>query len=232
MAAGLRERHTLFAPSIAGHRDGPTRTLSGRLGFPEAVDLLERDLDAVGIQRAHLVGNSLGGGMAFELARRGRALSLILFSPSLSVPGNPEQQKARRAAGAAAVNDPAFCARLQEDPEARRSFMRVSMENGDRVTADELIGDRRDATGVGDLGDSIIGLGLDFSPVDVPVRVYWPERDRILPWETYGDKTVRRLVTEDVVRGQGTGHIPMYDDPDGVTGTILEFTAALADQGH
>jgi pimeloyl-ACP methyl ester carboxylesterase len=37
------------------------------------VDDAERSLDALNIDRAHLVGNSMGGWVALELSRRGRA---------------------------------------------------------------------------------------------------------------------------------------------------------------
>ena len=39
-------------------------------------------LDRAGIERAHIVGNSLGGWVALELARRGRARSVVLFGPA------------------------------------------------------------------------------------------------------------------------------------------------------
>jgi pimeloyl-ACP methyl ester carboxylesterase len=38
-------------------------------------------LDELGLQRAHLVGNSMGGGIALELARAGRASSVTAISP-------------------------------------------------------------------------------------------------------------------------------------------------------
>ena len=39
-------------------------------------------MDAAGIARAHLVGNSLGGWIAAELAPRGRARSVVAISPA------------------------------------------------------------------------------------------------------------------------------------------------------
>jgi pimeloyl-ACP methyl ester carboxylesterase len=45
-------------------------------------DILEADLDAHGLRRVHVLGNSLGGRLALELARRGRALSVVALSPS------------------------------------------------------------------------------------------------------------------------------------------------------
>jgi pimeloyl-ACP methyl ester carboxylesterase len=46
------------------------------------VDDVSRRLDEAGIESAHLVSNSLGGWLALELARRGRACSVLSFAPA------------------------------------------------------------------------------------------------------------------------------------------------------
>ena len=45
------------------------------------VDAAERYLDEHGLARPHLAGNSLGGWVAIELARRGRARERLRFLP-------------------------------------------------------------------------------------------------------------------------------------------------------
>jgi len=79
----LQRHHDVHVVSLAGHADGVS--LAG--GEPATVatlaDHLERDLDARGIEQAHLVGNSLGGWLALEMATRGRALSVVALSPAL-----------------------------------------------------------------------------------------------------------------------------------------------------
>ena len=46
------------------------------------VDAAESFLDEHGLARPHLAGNSLGGWVAIELARRGCAASVCAFSPA------------------------------------------------------------------------------------------------------------------------------------------------------
>lgn len=68
-------RYEVFAPTMAGHNGGPyagTWLLSSSV----LADHVERQLDQLGWDSAHLVGNSLGGWVAFELERRGRARSV------------------------------------------------------------------------------------------------------------------------------------------------------------
>lgn len=45
-------------------------------------DHVERQLDELGWETSHIVGNSLGGWVAFELERRGRARSVTGIAPA------------------------------------------------------------------------------------------------------------------------------------------------------
>lgn len=76
----LRDEFDLLIPTAAGHRGGPT--VAGRVTVSALVDTTERLLDEHGIAKTHIAGNSLGGWMAIELARRGRALSVCALSPA------------------------------------------------------------------------------------------------------------------------------------------------------
>jgi pimeloyl-ACP methyl ester carboxylesterase len=49
-------------------------------------DAIEAELERSGLDRVHVAGNSLGGWIALELARRGRATSAVALSPRASKP--------------------------------------------------------------------------------------------------------------------------------------------------
>jgi pimeloyl-ACP methyl ester carboxylesterase len=77
----LSEYHEVHAPTLLGHRGGPA--IQRRpVRVSDMVDAAERYLDEHGLARPHLAGNSLGGWVAIELARRGRAASVCAFSPA------------------------------------------------------------------------------------------------------------------------------------------------------
>src|SRR6201999_4428956 len=73
-------RYEVFAPTMPGHNGG----IKGRffLDTAEMADDVERRMDALGWETAHIVGNSLGGWVAFELERRGRARTLTGIAPA------------------------------------------------------------------------------------------------------------------------------------------------------
>ena len=80
-------RYEVFAPTMPGHNGG----IKGRffLDTAELADDMERRLDALGWDTAHIVGNSLGGWVAFELERRGRARTLTGIAPAGGWRGTP-----------------------------------------------------------------------------------------------------------------------------------------------
>ncbi len=72
----LAPRYDTIALTALGHRGG--RPGGRGASVQDLVDDAERSLDELGLERPHLAGNSLGGWMTIELARRGRAARLAL----------------------------------------------------------------------------------------------------------------------------------------------------------
>ncbi|HEY2635808.1 MAG TPA: alpha/beta fold hydrolase, partial [Solirubrobacteraceae bacterium] len=75
------ERHNdVLAVTLAGHAGGPP--IRGELTDATLADAVERAMDEAGIGLAHLVGNSLGGLVALQLATRGRGRTVVAFAPA------------------------------------------------------------------------------------------------------------------------------------------------------
>jgi pimeloyl-ACP methyl ester carboxylesterase len=91
-----RRDFTAVVPLLAEHFDvlaldlpgsGRSRHLDERPTVAALADAVERTLDAEGVGRVHVLGNSLGARIALELAVRGRARSVVAIAPSgLNVP--------------------------------------------------------------------------------------------------------------------------------------------------
>jgi pimeloyl-ACP methyl ester carboxylesterase len=66
---------------------GESAHLAQRPTVGAITDAVESTLDREGVGQVHVLGNSLGARIALELARRGRALSVVAIAPSgLNVP--------------------------------------------------------------------------------------------------------------------------------------------------
>ncbi|MGY1802645.1 alpha/beta fold hydrolase [Blastococcus sp. SYSU D00922] len=76
----LEERFDVVNMDLPGAGRSPH--LLQRPTVAAITDAVEQSLDAVGVGRAHVLGNSLGARVAIELARRGRARSVVSIAPS------------------------------------------------------------------------------------------------------------------------------------------------------
>jgi pimeloyl-ACP methyl ester carboxylesterase len=91
-----RRDFTAVLPLLTGRFDvidvdlpgvGRSPALERRPTVAAITDAVERTLDAEGVGSVHVLGNSLGARVALELARRGRARSVVAIAPSgLNVP--------------------------------------------------------------------------------------------------------------------------------------------------
>ena len=130
--------HQVFAPTALGHRGGPP-VQSRPVSIWDVVDDAERYLDEQGLQKPHLAGNSMGGFVALELARRGRAATVCLFSPAgFSATGDgtrePAGKRGRRIATLCRLTGPAGPL-VFKSPFTRRLSLRVlnAARHGDRL---------------------------------------------------------------------------------------------------
>lgn len=228
----LEEQHTVIAPTLPGHGGGPLLDPGVEPSIATLADSIEADLDRSGIGRAHLVGNSLGGWLAIELARRGRGLSLVLFSPA----GAWKSQRAIEVRAAVIRLSATGLARLapRADRLASSRALRYAVLTGQVAHPNRLppeqFGVFLRSSGVAPL---IVPLArtLPRRPVDplpadrdYPVRLVWAGKDRMLPWKGFGAPMLSRLPGAELTWLPGAGHVPMYDDPTGVARNILDIT--------
>ena len=214
----LRQRYDVFAPTMPGHRAGPP--LSERVSVDTIVDGVEETLDNAGIHTAHVAGNSLGGVVALELLRRGRARSVVNFNGPFAWRGDRD---IARLIGIFAVNEglvrsglPQVVARRSRG--ARRHMLRRVMNHGDRLSAEHvssLLADARCCS----IGQPLLRRLLAEGPrprLDigaVPVQIAWSHTDRVVPYERYGAPTAARVPEARLTRLPGVGHVPMWDNP-------------------
>jgi pimeloyl-ACP methyl ester carboxylesterase len=227
----LSEHHDVHAPTLLGHRGGPA-IQRPPAKVSDMVDAAEHYLDEHGLARAHFAGNSLGGWVAIELARRGRAASVCAFSPAGFWWDSDSHERVfgqiRRKRALARVSRP-IAPLVLRSAVARRLGLREVACNGDRLSAArvlELTDDSNDCPFMDDYSPDEQVEPLD--PLPCPITLAWAQFDRLVPATTYGRTARERLPGATWVLLPGVGHIPMIDDPELVARTIMAATGVAA----
>jgi pimeloyl-ACP methyl ester carboxylesterase len=220
----LEQRREVITLDMPGFGAAPP----GETTVPGLADAVERDMLEAGLERAHLVGNSLGGWVALELAKRGRAVTVVALSPAGKWTGLREALSrfqlitsfwgSKLIAGAGT--------RPYGKAAARKAMSRTYRVHGDRATPEEMADDMRAlARSKGflplwrwTLRRNIEGL----DQVRCPVLIAWGEHDRLLN-RRQGPRFVEEIEGSELKLLPDTGHICMADDPELVVETILEF---------
>jgi len=229
--------YEVFAPSLPGHAGAAALPEGFSISIGAVADLVEAQLDEAGIPKAHLVGNSLGGWLALELGRRGRALSVLALSPAGAWNGPKDLARVVRMFATASFGMKRFGDKLvplMRRPRFRKLALGSVAEHGDRVSAADAVGlmqDTLDCLVVDDFLGWVRGqesFGPADGPLDHPVTIAWSEFDRTIPFERYGEPMLAAHPEARSVTLPGVGHVPMLDDPDLVVRTILEHSRVLS----
>jgi pimeloyl-ACP methyl ester carboxylesterase len=231
----LEPHHDVIVPTLPGHGGGMPLDPDIAPSVDALADDIEKELDRLGLHKVHIAGNSLGGWLGMELARRGRALSLVLFSPA----GAWRSQRSielRANAIRLSVGALGRCVSSADTIAAntllRWPLLAAQVAHPQRVPPEELAAFIR----AGGVAPVVVPL-LRAIPLrqvqplpadrDYPVRLVWADRDRVLPFNGFGAAMLERIPGAELVRLPGVGHVPMSDDPARVAELILQVTAGV-----
>jgi pimeloyl-ACP methyl ester carboxylesterase len=232
----LCAHHEVFALTMPGHHGGEPWDRATALTLQTFVDAVERQLDALGLAQAHLVGNSLGGWVSLELAGRGRALSVVGVCPAGGwVRGGPEERRIIRffirTRRLMRLFGP-LLAVMARRPALRRIALRDVLHDPRKMPADEALamleGARQCAIFDDVLGMTDSDTGFAPGPIDCPVRILYATKDRVLRWPSCFAVMRQVLSSAEWVALDGLGHVPMWDSPEVVAEGIVAHTTAAA----
>ncbi len=189
---------------------------------------LEQSVRAMGMDvPVDIAGNSLGGLIALEAARRGLARSVVAISP----PGLWRDHAAFhvkylfRTMRALAVSVPAVLRAAVRTSFLRELALAVPISVGSRRMPERAaIGAVDDLSAATGFEDTLRCTAAPFSGRDIatPLTVVFGDRDWILP---QGSQQRDQLPSHTRwIKKRAWGHVPMWIDPVGVAELILEWT--------
>jgi len=235
VALNLALEHTVIAPDLIGHGDSAAPRGDYSLGAHAASirDLLA----AIGIDRATIVGHSLGGGVAmqffYQFPQRVERLALISsgglgrevtpslrtaalpgVSPLLALTIRPRLVGAL-AAGGARLRDRGVGAGVYMQAAARalRPLQSAGAREAFLQTLRAVIdvhGQRVSAT------DRLYLLEA------LPTMIVWGERDHTIPL-AHGRAALEAIPHSRFATLPAAAHFPHLEDPDGLSGLLREF---------
>jgi pimeloyl-ACP methyl ester carboxylesterase len=208
--------------------------------IPAYADAFEWFFAELGLERPHVAGNSMGGAIALELARRRAIRSAVAFSPAgfwnglelrlcqLSLKLLADTPKRARPAVEA----------LTRTRAGRVALFSQTFGFPARLPAEEAVATLRDAWTSPAMSGALAAFdSYRFEApekLSVPVTVAWGNRDRLLPYRTQAPRA-RRLLPQAEHVTLGAGHVPFYDDPPAVAAVIrsrVRSAVAVAASAH
>jgi pimeloyl-ACP methyl ester carboxylesterase len=223
----LTPHRELVLIDLPGHGDSPLPAGGGPLGVAELTDQVQAFLRQLRLDRPRVAGNSLGGAIALELARRGVASAAVALAP-IGFWSQAEVWYAlmvlRTSRLLARLLLPVLRPALAPAP-VRAAVLGIYFARPLRLTLAQA-----EATVRGFAAAAGVGAILPYSrryrfrrgeELDgVPVTVAWGDHDRLL----VGGQARRAralLPAARHLRLAGCGHVPMSDDPLGVAEVLL-----------
>jgi pimeloyl-ACP methyl ester carboxylesterase len=233
----LTAERDVIAIDLPGFGDSPMPAPGTPPGAESMARLVAEFLDSLGIEKPHVAGNSLGGWIALELAKQGRARSATGLSPA-GFHNNWERlfQRASLQLAARATRLIAPRADRLMRASAGRAMFAQYFAHPTRVPPDAMADSVRAAAGAPWFEETIRAITMPegFSgggQITVPVTIAWGEHDRLL-LPRQARRAQAAIPTARVITLRGCGHIPTYDDPDLVARVLLEGSAQPAAAGR
>jgi pimeloyl-ACP methyl ester carboxylesterase len=223
----LEERFDVLAVDLPGFgRSEPFPP--GVDSTPEALaDAVEDEMARAGFDRAHIAGNSLGGWIALELARRGRAETVTAISPAGLGHAREKDWGANILRGMrwVAENAPPPKA-LMGNPVARALAAGPTYARAWRKDPDDLI-EEAELFASNPGFEATLPHTLDAQPrglttLDLPVLILWGTLDVVL-LPRQGRRFERLIPGAELRYITGIGHTPMSDAPEELAEAITEF---------
>lgn len=234
----LAERFTVIAPDLLGQ--GESDKPRGEYSLSAHVDTLQRVLDELGHDRATLVGQSLGGGVAMQFAHQlpARCERLVLVNAGglgrevsaylrlLTLPGAERLFPLLSPAWVRGVGERVF-ARLErmgvQPAPAAMEIWRSYLSLTDPASRHAFFRSLHDVIDLG--GQAVSALSWVARTTHLPTLIVWGATDPFIP-PSHGEVAHAAMRGSRLVVFEDVGHYPHCEAPDRFIAVVREFLDA------
>jgi pimeloyl-ACP methyl ester carboxylesterase len=226
----LSSEREVIAVDLPGFGESPMPSPRLPPGASSLADLVASFLTELGLERPDVAGNSLGGWISLELAKRGLVRSATCLSPA----GFHNRREAvyQRSLFWVNVRAARMIAPRAERVLAPQLGRRVAFwqytTHGERIPLPSAAGHVRALASAPWFDDTLDAITSEtFSGGDqirAPVTIAWGEHDRVL-LPRQAPRAARAVPRARMLTLYGCGHVPTYDDPEQVTRVLREGSA-------
>ncbi len=224
LAAKLTDEFNVYAIDLPGHGDS-SKDLDLGYRFEDQVQHVSRILDALDIDQAHMMGNSMGGAITALYAARfpGQVRSAVLFDPAgifeydselVDLVTEGDNPLIPRKPG---DFDRLMDFALEKKPFAPWPILDVMEQKAiaNREVNEVIFAAIRDTGYEPDFRNAI-------TQIRAPVLVVWGKEDRVINYRN-ADVFVERIPNARKVLLEGVGHAPMIEVPEESARLFREF---------
>lgn len=223
----LRAERDVIAVDLPGHGESPPVPGHIAPAPPGFAQVLGELLDWLGIQRAHVAGNSLGGWTALELARLGRARSVVALGPAGLWMRGPVRPMLKLWLSYRAARRWSRLARhVVRTRPGRRLLLGHAFGYPKRVPAQDADMIVRALAASPGFEATLLATHMrrfeGGQTIDVPVTIVFGQRDRVVPAAA---RQRQELPPQTAwYEPRDLGHVPMWDNPRLVERILLTST--------
>lgn len=198
----IAERYRMYLVDLPSF--GTMRRSRRRFVLAEAASWLSGWMEAAGLERAHLVGHSMGGYVSVRLAasQPETVSRLVLVAPAGVPAGRSMLGHLVPLLLVARYATPAFV------PVLVRDALRMGPKTLWRAASDLLAEDVRE----------------DARKIQAPTLLVWGENDPLIP-PAVGDLLRWDIPDSQLLLLRGAAHVPMFDQPADFDAALLAFLA-------
>lgn len=220
LLAARRELITIDLPGF-----GESAAVDGQVPTPRALAVaVAEHLDAMGVERPHVAGNSLGGWVALELGLSGVAGGVTGIAPAGLWP-EPLVPKAAIAHRLARTLLPAaeWCVATRPGRSVLLSGTVAYPRRVPAAAARQLVDAYALAPDFVRVNDAMrAGRFEGLERIRCRVTLVWPDHDRLIRRPVWVPDRIRNVVLS------GAGHVPMWDAPEALAQILIDASGGDA----